>query len=239
VEDISGPSQQSPEQLSPLDIDRAPESAGIYAWYAQLGLADEDWKPNEQGGLDLAVGYLSNAVTSYARIHEPSPVNLTGKGTYELPWLGTLRRSSIADTHEGREETAASMHLAELAENPDVRKLLISLLRAATPMFASPLYIGVTTNLRSRLTEHTKTYEDARAALREDPSLASRMQFDGDSFGKRLAATGLQLDYLQCWILPASLHSDENYGSTPSAGDVAKEAEWILQRIFLPVLGRR
>lgn len=82
-------------------------------------------------------------------------------------------------------------------------------------------------------------YEHARAALRQDPSIAERMQFEGESFGFRLAATGLQLDYLQCWVLPASLGSRDDDDSTPSAREVAKTAEWILQRIFLPVLGRQ
>jgi hypothetical protein len=239
VEGLNGQSQPGPQQLGPLDIDRAPESAGIYAWYAQLGLAEGDWQPDKRDGLDLAAGYLFNAVNSYARIHEPSPVNLTGKGTYSLDWLGTLRRVSIADGQSGHDDSAASIHLADLVENPNVRRLLIWLLRAATPVFASPLYIGVTANLRIRLAEHMAAYEDGRAALRQDPTLAAKMQFDGESFGKRLAATGLQLDYLQCWILPASLGSAGDDDSTISAADVAKKAEWILQRIFLPVLGRR
>ncbi|WP_237156062.1 GIY-YIG nuclease family protein [Mycobacteroides abscessus] len=227
------------KMLSALDLDMAPESAGIYAWYAQLGLADEDWKPHHKNGFDLAAGYLIDAVASYAGIHEPSPVHLTGKGTYQLPWTGTLRRSSIADVSEPNEDPAVATHLGELAVHPDVRRLLISLLRAATPVFASPLYIGVATNLRTRLREHMAAYENARAALRQDPALAGRMQFEGESFGFRLAATGLQLDYLQCWVLPASLDAPTDDGSTPSARDVAETAEWILQRIFLPVLGRQ
>lgn len=239
VPDHSGAHVEGPQHLSPLDLDRAPESAGIYAWYAQLGLADEDWKPHEKDGFDLAVGYLSSAIASYARIHEPSPVNVTGKGTYQLPWAGTLRRSSIADVPPDHQDTAVGAYLGELAAHPNVRRLLISLLRAATPVFASPLYIGVATNLRTRLGEHMAAYENARAALRQDPTLAARMQFEGESFGFRLAATGLQLDYLQCWVLPASLGSSDDDDTTPSARDVAKTAEWILQRIFLPVLGRR
>jgi hypothetical protein len=231
-------SDAQPLQLGPLELSKAPDAPGLYAWYAQLGLTDQDWEPDPQDGVDRAAGYLTSAVREYARIHEPRTLHLNGTGTYQLPWTGMLKRSSIADSREGGEDTAAASRLGELAADPAVRRLLISLLRRSTPVFASPLYIGVTDNLRMRLSKHMKDYEAAKNAFGQNPSLKLGRQFEGKTFGERLAASGLQLNYLQCWILPAKLHTqDEN--SSASVRDVTDAAEWILQRIFLPVLGRQ
>jgi hypothetical protein len=42
--------------LGALDLDLAPEAPGIYAWYAQLALSDNDWRPRMRDGVDLAAG---------------------------------------------------------------------------------------------------------------------------------------------------------------------------------------
>jgi len=236
-----GAASPQAQRLNALDLDMAPDAPGIYAWYAQLTLSDDDWKPQVSDGVDLAARYLTRAISDYARVHELNPIHLRGTGTYRLNWSGTLRRDSIADAPADSESTAVDSRLNDLAEEYNVRRLLIKLLRAATPVFASPLYIGVATNLRVRLAGHKADYETTRARIRADPSAGARLQFEGDSFGARLAATGLQLEHLQCWILPANLalidNSDED-NSVISARAVAEAAEWILQRIFLPALGR-
>ncbi|HET9873185.1 MAG TPA: hypothetical protein VFP89_11415 [Propionibacteriaceae bacterium] len=229
------------QRLSALDVDLAPAAPGIYAWYGQLGLGPHDWRPQPKDGSDLAVGYLTKAMADFARVHQPSPIRLKGDGTYGLGWTGTLRRASIADTGGTDDEPTIHARLAPLIGSPDVRQLLVMLLREATPVFASPLYIGVATNLRSRLAEHLKSYEDARQLIRRDPVAAKRLQFDGGDFGARLAGTGLQLEHIICWVIQADLEPDAEGGSMPSASarEVAEAAEWILQRTFLPVLGRR
>lgn len=233
-------SSAGPKQLSPLDIDKAPEQPGIYAWYAELGLSDEDWKPDLAGGLDRAAMYLRNAISDYSRIHEAGPLDLTAKGTYDLPFSGTLRRSSIADTEPGVGQSTVAKRLGGHDVDPAVRHLLITLLRSAVPVFASPLYIGVATNLRTRLGDHMTDYENAYAVFRQHPTLAEQRRFEGESFGERLAASGLQLDYLKCWVMPAKLDSAAGADdASMTAREVAEAAEWILQRIFLPVLGRR
>ena len=84
-------------------------------------------------------------------------------------------------------------------------------------------------------------YENTRAAIKSNPSMAERVQFEGSSFGARLTATGLRLEHVQCWILPAkfAVVEDDTATAVTSAREVAEAAEWILQRIFLPVLGRQ
>ena len=169
------------------------------------------------------------------------PIHLKGEGSYSLHWSGTIRRASIADPASSIENNALLSHIAGIAAEPEVRQLLIGLLRAATPTFASPLYIGVATNLRTRLSEHRTAYETARANLRLKPSAAPHMQFEGESFGERLAGAGMQLEHLQCWMLQVDFAStfQSSREETMSARQVAESAEWIIQRIFQPVLGRK
>jgi hypothetical protein len=242
MQDVHEPSDSSAAalQLSALDLALAPDSPGIYAWYAEVNLGPEDWRPRERDGVDMAGSDLLRAVADFARVHQPNPIRLRGAGTYRLDWTGTLRRASIADAEHSDEGTSVQSRLEPLSSHPAVRHLLINLMRAASPVFASPLYIGVATNLRTRLAEHLKNYEEARALLKRTPGEAERLQFEGNAFGTRLAGTGLQLEHLHCWIIPADLASTPD-AEAPSASsrEVAEAAEWILQRTFLPPLGRR
>lgn len=232
-----------PQRLDALDVDLAPDVPGIYAWYAQLALSDNDWRPRFHGGVDLAARDLGRAIADYAHIHQPEPLDLRCDGSYGLNWSGTIRRDSISDPSSNGEASRAEAQLGELSSDPQGRRALTHLLRAATPIFASPLYIGVATSLRSRLAEHKADYENAKAALRNNPSASARLQFDGDSFGARLAGAGIQLERLECWVMPAvaisvSDNSDQ-HGAHQGRRSVAYTAEWVLQRIFQPVLGRR
>ncbi|MFV9634439.1 hypothetical protein [Mycobacterium neumannii] len=232
--------QPKPMRLSALDLDLAPDAPGIYAWYAQLALGNQDWERSDRDGVDAAIGYLINAISDYARVHQPIAIHLKGEASYNLHWSGRLERASIADGSPLSATSDVKARMEGLADQPVVRRLLISLLRAATPMFASPLYIGVATNLRVRLGQHMAAYENARASLRRRSSTMT-VQEEDDSFGARLASTGMPLEYLECYVLPADLAevAVEDSGTTLSARDVAAAAEWILQRIFLPVLGRQ
>lgn len=232
-----------PQRLDALDVDLAPQLPGIYAWYAQVALSDRDWMPRIEGDIDLAARDLGQAIVDYALIHHPEPLDLRADGSYNLNWAGTLQRDSISDPASGNSTSRLEVQLRSLSSDPDSRRLLTSLLRAAIPVFASPLYIGVATNLRSRLVEHIADYEGAKVTLRNNPSESATMQFGGDSFGARLAGTGIQLERLECWVMPtigiagSELHN--NADTHHKHRSVARAAEWILQRIFQPVLGRR
>lgn len=234
---------QQPQRLSALDADLAPQVPGIYAWYAQLALSEDDWRPRMRGDVDLAAFDLHRAVADYANAHRPEPIHLHGEGSYGLNWAGTIRREAISDRVDDITINRVEAHISEISTDPQNRRLLTTLLRAATPVFASPLYIGVATNLRTRLAQHKADYEQAKAEIRNDPTASARLQFDGDSFGARLAGAGIQLDRLECWVLPASAIIDgkiERQGAgNHSNRSVAQAAEWILQHIFQPVLGRK
>jgi hypothetical protein len=234
-----------PQRLSALDLDLAPSVPGIYAWYAHVALSENDWTPRIRDGVDRAAGDLRKAVVDYARIHRPGPVDLKGDGSYGLKWRGSLQRESIADADVDEGPSRVEERLKELSADANSRRVLLQLLEAATPIFASPLYVGVAINLRVRLAEHRAAYEGAMALLRNDPSAATQLQFHGGSFGERLAGAGVKLERLTCWVLPTVQmvsHADADETESELAAEqkyVAQTVEWILQRIFQPALGRQ
>ena len=235
----SGDSVQ-PTRLAALHLDRAPTGPGIYAWYAHVALSDADWLPRLKEGVDVAGGDLVSALNDYARIHQPGPIALRGLASYRMTWTGEIRPQSVSDLQGSGSGTRLDHQLADAVEMPEERRLLSALMRAAPPVFASPLYIGVATNLRQRLSEHKKSFEEASAAIRRRPDLASSMQFRGKNLGTRLAGAGIPLERLECWVLTtpdmASIPSD---AAKTKERSVAQAAEWVLQRIFQPILGRQ
>jgi hypothetical protein len=229
-----------PWRLSALHLERAPTGPGIYAWYAHIALSETDWQPRFQEGVDVAGGDLTNALNDYVRIHQPPSIALRGTASYRLSWKGEIRQESVSDVAESDSDTRLDLQLGETAKDREERRLLSQLLRAAPPVFASPLYIGVATNLRQRLSDHKKSFERASTAIRQRPDLASSLQLRGKDLGTRLAGAGIPLERLECWVLPApgmmSVPSDMAQGKQRS---VAQAAEWVLQRIFQPILGRQ
>ncbi len=228
-----------PTRLGALELDLAPDLPGIYAWYAQLALSEDDWRPRMRNGFDVAGFDLVNAIEDYARIHEPAAVELKGAATYGLNWFGSIRRQSITRRSAGSAESPINDRLGELAATADNRRLLTQLLLSAPPVFASPLYIGVATNLRERLAEHRASFEKANTLLRSKPEQAANLQFLGRDLGARLAGAGIPLERLECWIMTAPQPPPADSGPTTNQRSVAQAAEWIVQRIFQPILGRQ
>ncbi|OZD87677.1 hypothetical protein CH260_24745 [Rhodococcus sp. 05-2256-B2] len=231
-----------PKRFGALELDMAPDVPGIYAWYAKVALSERDWEPRLRGDRDLATFELNRAIMDYVNVHRTGPVHMAGPGKYGLNWSATLNRESAADLDEVTETSRLGLRLAEVSANPEQRRLLADLLLAASPIFASPLYIGVATNLRGRLAEHKKAYEAAYAQLRQNPALADVMQFNGQSLGERLAGCGIRLERLDVWVLPSGtefLGLGTNDDGRAQRRVVAQNAEWVLQRVFQPVLGRQ
>ena len=88
-------------------------------------------------------------------------------------------------------------------------------------------------------------YARASAALRRHPEKGRDLQFYGTDLGARLAGAGIPLERLECWVMPIKPEDISQLEEAPGdqghdrARSVAKAAEWLLQRVFHPVLGRR
>lgn len=233
----NGPLQ--PRRLSALDLDLAPDLPGIYAWYAQLDLSADDWRARISNGTDEAGPYLIRAVEDYAQIHEPTAMELKGNAAYGLNWFGSIRPQPITRASASSAKSPINERLQELAETEENRRLITNLLLSAPPVFASPLYIGVATNLRKRLAVHRDNFEEASKTLEKKPEDAARLQFAGENLGERLAGAGIPLERLECWYLTVAPPPTPETAQTQIQRSVSEAAEWIVQRIFHPILGRK
>lgn len=222
-----------------LDVDQAPESPGLYAWYATFRASELDWKTRAEDGEDQSIAGFRRLVKNFAAHHEPNPIGLRGSAPYGGLWQGRLdlkygstASGSGATLENGLEE------LEETMESESGRQALALFLSHATPTFSSPLYIGVADDLRTRLKYHKRKYAEGMQWLADNPDGAEKLQENATSFGLRAASRNIAMENLEVWVVDLSV--------TPSGSKLQRElrrtaqsAEWLLHRLFSPVLGRR
>jgi hypothetical protein len=197
-----------------LELDGAPQSAGIYAWYVDFPMGAMDWQPHVTAGADLGVMAAFTTLRDFATYHRQRPIRLRGAGDYDASWSGALRASQLdqqitrllageeLDLSESGNSTAAS--LAQVLHHPTERELLGDALREITPIFSSPVYIGVASNLRERLATHRGDYEKAHKYLEQNPDHRESLE-QSPKFGVRLAAANVPLDYLVVYTLEVTI----------------------------------
>ncbi|NUB11401.1 hypothetical protein GAY28_00995 [Azospirillum brasilense] len=202
------------------DLGSAPEAPGVYAWYYSPEITDFDLDRTIEGvraASDRAEAehvirtMLDGRLFHYFR-EEPYTASVSGplKPTY----VGSLEH-----------ETAASGSLvSRLAMEPERLRTIRDVLALSAPMFASPLYIGMATVLRSRLARHKDLIERFRTVVPRDGQ-TSRNSDAG--FAWQVAKRKIPPERL--FVFTCSTSSDD--------GTVV-DVENILNRICYPILGR-
>jgi hypothetical protein len=224
--------------LGPLEagsLDQAPWGAvGLYAWYARPLLGRGDWAEDvEFGQVESGVDRLLSVLTDHAARLTPPELEIKGKSPFGQRWLGSLSTETIQLERSQRE--------ALDAENQ--RSVLAELLSGATPLFAAPIYIGVTDNLRRRLNDHMGRLQamyDARSREPEgwEPSMDLLMGEDADNiFAVRAVKAGFAPEHLVVWVMDLSGVSSSI--GKQAALQIAESAEFTLNRWYRPLLGRR
>ena len=226
--------------LTPFTVADAPTSPGIYAWYIDLPFGPMDWEADESSTLDgasLGSGLL-DGLRRFAAYYSAVDVELRGKSVYESQWSAVLRVENFASVDaSGDTMRPVPKSLVNSTESELERRLLVELLSAMNPVFAAPAYIGVATDLRVRLQQHLDAYQDAMTAISADPtSDHSNLVRAGKDLGTRLAGARVPLEDLSVWVLPTSPVESHCLQQSKNA---AESAEWVIQRIFRPALGRR
>ncbi|MCG7607947.1 MULTISPECIES: hypothetical protein [Mycobacterium] len=232
-------------RYSMLDVSEAPEAPGIYAWYAAFRATEQDWQfqPGPTG--DEALGPFAELICRYGGQFEPLAVQLSGQGAYGARWRGDLAvdfpfaEGGSSSGHNDGGESAQQTHprIMKAVETPGARKVVAKLLEHATPTFSTPLYIGVAEDLRRRLTDHKKSYSKAMSWLRDHPEDIAAIKLAGKSFGERAAARNIAMERLEVWVI--DLEEELSELSSEQLREMAESAEWILHRIYSPILGRR
>lgn len=205
------------------EIGDVPAAPGVYAWYytpeitafdldqitAQILTLREGAGP---GAAKQAVrAFLDEAVFSYFR---------------EQPYSAHLR-GPLKPRYEGQIEhrpTLSESLLDRIVEAPERLATIRSVLEASAPDFASPIYIGMSERLRTRLGNHKALIE--KYGELPDPGPSEEDQRD-HSFAKEIRARG---------IPPSRLFVVASVIAGPPGTYV--DIENILNRIHYPLLGR-
>lgn len=234
----------SHSRYSMLDVDEAPETPGLYAWYVSFRASPHDWKmkPSPQG--DQAIEGFLRLLRRYAGYYEPLPIALHGRGSYGAAWEGDLeldtplREPDETASASSAEEDKRLTTLMGSLDSEDRRRVMAAILEMAAPVFSSPLYIGVAENLRERLRSHRRDFTKAYDWLREHPEDAEVVRAKGKTFGARAAARQMAMGHLEAWVIDLGDHADDAV-TIKHLRQTAESAEWLLHRLYTPILGRQ
>jgi hypothetical protein len=237
------------EAFSCLNVDEAPESPGLYAWYGLLNAGPQDWELNLAAGEDLGAQACRTLLQQHSSRFASPPLRLEARGTFSSIWRGDLRDASAE-----RLRTILAGEVAAVEKDPTsdenqqrlldsvlasskLREILLGILKAATPILSAPMYIGVAMSLRARLRQHVDMLFKLASTAPASPRERERLLADS-RFASRAIGMGFSADTLSVWTLNlASLYPD--HSDQEALRVVAETAEWLLNRWHRPLLGRR
>lgn len=198
------------------EVESAPNAPGLYAWYLdpRLRAADlDDAERTTQNLLQLA---------EWVRL---AGLDVSADGHLSLQFTGRLEHQSVC----WQEDKPFTDLVSEVLSDPDHRACFAELLSVSSPLFASPLYIGVATSLRVRLAQHKEAIMKY-AAVQHGP--------DGHSFAGEIQKRGIPQNRLvvHCMTAEGLKFSDLD---RETRRKVAEAVESALNRMYFPAFGRR
>lgn len=203
------------------EIDLAPETPGIYAWYSRLAISKAD--------IDAVIKRITEAQLSgeaRARDEVEDALERFIFAPYrETPYQVTLRgqlkpKFSGEVTHEPSKSESL---VARLASSPERFSAISEILKHAAPWFTAPLYIGMAVNLRTRLRQHRNKIVELR-------DLQGHGAIDDASeagFANQVVARNFDPTNLFVHVAEVNIDSSEH-----------NDLENILNRINYPIFGR-
>lgn len=239
--------------FSCLGVEQAPSAPGLYAWYSMLHAGDPDWILDIVNGQDEGINRFRGLLERHTSRHESQEMRIEARGTFAQRWEGTLEETSIrglrnflsGETPTDDDEKSYSSSVPKLKgalDNPSMRKALLRILQVATPILASPLYIGVALDLRQRLGQHAEEivkishlaakFPDKRKDLFRESNASKK-------FAIRAVASGFTSANLVVWTLNLETALQDQALSPTKIRDLAEAAEWLLNRWYRPALGKR
>lgn len=208
------------------EIGQAPPSSGVYAWYYNVELAQFD---------------IERLISSLSETDDPERASCLVKDFFERHVFGhfieqpytAVMRGPLKPTYEGTLAHRISLSgklVDRIVEEPQRLYTVKSVLERSAPMFSSPLYIGMSSNLRTRLLRHKALIEKYSEYKVYNPDLAvsddSKDAAD-HSFAKEVVERQFVLTRL--FVVTDVIEAEsKNY----------VDIENILNRIHFPLLGR-
>jgi hypothetical protein len=210
-------------RLAWQELRSAPALPGIYAWYFQPSLTRFDLDVLLELLAETAdAGKKARAVQQFLKKHvlrhfEESPYQMQMTGALKATYSGTV----------SQHQSISSSLLERIVDDPMRLEALRRTLAYVAPEFMAPLYIGMAKRLQDRLSTHKTLIERLLEARPPLSSLAVSGETRDHSFALEVYRRELPTSALFVTILV-----------TPDLGDIAVDAENLLNRINFPILGR-
>lgn len=210
-----------PQALNWSEIDLAPETPGVYAWYSRLVISKAD--------IDAIIIRIKEAKLigdAEARIEVENALERFIFNPYrETPYQVTLR-GPLKPKYNGEilhEPGKSDSLIARLASHPERFRKISEVLKTAAPWFTAPLYIGMAINLRSRLKQHRNKIVE----LRDLQTTGSGGDVFEAGFANQVVARNFDPTNLFVHFAEVNVETGEH-----------NDLENILNRINYPIFGR-
>jgi hypothetical protein len=210
------------------EINQIPTSGGVYAWYFTPDLSEYDSDEfirkilllKENNDVEELMKYVDEFLYEYIfRFFVEKP--------YEARVYGALKPNYQGVLHH--KPAISSSLVQRLIEKPGRIKEIGKILSSSVPNFSSPIYIGMSKDLSSRLAKHKSLIEKYRETPSLVPNIDAMLEEDqrDHSFAKEVCARSISPTLLSVIIEPVMGVADEWI-----------DVENILNRIHFPLLGR-
>jgi len=203
------------------EIDLAPVTPGVYAWYSRLVISKAD--------IDLVIKRINEAKLSsdaQARVEVEDALDQFIFSPYrETPYQVALR-GQLKPKYFGEvahEPSKSDSLISRLASNPERFRAISEILKTAAPWFTAPLYIGMASNLRSRLKQHRNKIVE----MRDLQGHGSNDDAADAGFASQVVARNFDPTNLFVHIAEVNVDTGEH-----------NDLENILNRINYPIFGR-
>ena len=205
------------------DLASAPASPGVYAWYYSPLITDYD--------LDAAIFDIQTKRDESRTEAEFSAKTLLEDRIFkqfrEEPYKAVVQ-GPLKPTYSGSLEHAFEVSpglISRVVDDPERLRSLRDILDLSAPMFASPLYIGMSINLRTRLSRHKSLIEKYRvSSLNEIPPK------NGSDAGFAWQIAKRQMPPDRLFVFTCAIGNNDE--------DTAIDIENVLNRLYYPILGR-
>ena len=222
--------------FKPTEAEEVPELPGLYAWYLNFINPQEFVDPTNF--LSKYTPYVE-ALNSDSGAEQKDPLggnyiaDLRGHGKF-----GDQYHAKLRIAHKLIEiDSDSARSVPDDAKDAAAQHILQQLFNDAFTIFAVPLYIGKTDNLRRRIEEHLAAIEDAHAAAKRHGLEQFAAHDNAKNFAKRFVALDLRKDALLFFCVPIDY---QRLGiSRAEATYWIEESEYYFNNISRPVLGRK
>jgi hypothetical protein len=218
-------STASIQQLPWNRIHDAAPRAGIYSWYYEPYIGDHDLNKTIADVLELRNrNDMSTATRLLRTFLQQNLLSYFRQDPYQVELKGPLKPRHVGSADH--DQDVSSSVIERLLEDPERLRPLRDVLRQSTPYFASPLYVGMSDCLRTRLLRHKhliRQFRSQSGPTNQDTSFAD----EEAGFAHRVVRRRIPPDRL--FVVTCEI---------PSVSNLNVDAENLLNRMFYPILGR-